>query len=277
MYLAAIFSKLIQMKLMKKNRARLFLSLTVICLAGVSFFLWAMPAVLGQQYIKQLDYLPSPQPGERILIFSPHPDDETIALGGYIDSACQAGAEVEIVLVTDGSKFTNKEIRYQEFESACRLLGVAADHLVFLDFKDGSLRSVPVTLLIDCFGALINSFMPDIVFYPHPQDAHDDHAAVSRAVRQCLKVTPGIRGYEYLVHYRIFFPQPRVFNQNLYLLPPLTLVNEDHNWLKFDLSEEQLERKLAALSAYASQLKNPFLKPLMQSFIRQNELVCLPN
>ncbi|GMW04956.1 MAG: hypothetical protein AMXMBFR85_09370 [Dehalococcoides mccartyi] len=277
MYLAAIFSKLIKMNYFKKKRSGLLFSLIFICLAGATFFFWAVPDVLGQQYIKQLDYLPSPQAGEKILIFSPHPDDETIALGGYIASACQAGAEVEIVLVTDGSKFVNKDIRYQEFENACRLLGVPADNLVFLGFKDGSLQSVPLTRLVDSFNLLINEFAPDIVFYPHHKDAHDDHAAISRAVGQSLKVSPGIRCYEYLVHYRIFFPQPRVYNSNLYLLPPLTLVNEDQNWLRFDLSEGVLEQKTLALEAYESQLKNPFLKPLIQSFIRQNELVCLPN
>ncbi|AHB13000.1 LmbE [Dehalococcoides mccartyi] len=277
MYLADIFSKLIQMDPIKKNRIGLLFSLIVICLAGVSFFFWAVPEVLGQQYIKLLDCLPLPQAGERILVFSPHPDDETIALGGYIASACQAGAEVEIVLVTDGSKYTPRETRYAEFEHACHLLGVSEDNLVFLGFKDGSLNSLSLNSLAASFGNLINSFQPDIVFYPHHKDAHADHAAVSRAVGQYLKTIPGIQRYEYLVHYRILFPQPRIFNQNLYLLPPLTLVNEDQNWLRFDLSEAQLEQKIAAMSAYESQLKNPFLNPLMQSFIRQNELVCLPN
>lgn len=92
---------------------------------------------------------------QRILIISPHPDDETLAAGGVIQQALAAGAEVKVVLVTngDGQKFApvmlNKELdprpkdyiamgerRQAEVIAALGKLGVQRDDIVFLGFPD---------------------------------------------------------------------------------------------------------------------------------------------
>ena len=38
---------------------------------------------------------------DRLLVFAPHPDDETIATGGLIQGALCAGARVEVLFATD--------------------------------------------------------------------------------------------------------------------------------------------------------------------------------
>lgn len=40
--------------------------------------------------------------GERMVIFAPHPDDETLGAGGLIQQAVAAGAQVTVVLMTNG-------------------------------------------------------------------------------------------------------------------------------------------------------------------------------
>lgn len=49
-----------------------------------------------------LGEMPQPLFGQKIVIFAPHPDDETLGNGGYIRQAVTAGARVHVVLMTNG-------------------------------------------------------------------------------------------------------------------------------------------------------------------------------
>ncbi len=52
---------------------------------------------------KTLGIMPEPGPDDRILIFAPHPDDEVLGSGTYIQRAIKNGAEVKVVLMTNGN------------------------------------------------------------------------------------------------------------------------------------------------------------------------------
>ena len=41
--------------------------------------------------------------GDRLLVFAPHPDDEIIGCGGVLLNAIEAGRDVQVVYVTDGT------------------------------------------------------------------------------------------------------------------------------------------------------------------------------
>ncbi|MGE5623673.1 MAG: PIG-L deacetylase family protein, partial [Methanocella sp.] len=93
--------------------------------------------------------------GERILVFAPHSDDETLGAGGLIRRAVQVGAVVRVVLVTNGDGFTLAAedqfhsvhltpekyvqlayIRQKETLTALKLFGVPATAVTFLGFPD---------------------------------------------------------------------------------------------------------------------------------------------
>jgi LmbE family N-acetylglucosaminyl deacetylase len=46
-----------------------------------------------------------PGAGQRVLVFAPHPDDETLAVGGLIHESIQRGAKVRVVYLTNGDAF----------------------------------------------------------------------------------------------------------------------------------------------------------------------------
>jgi len=79
------------------------------------------------------------------LVFSPHPDDESLGCGGTIIKKRQAGATVKLVHMTDGAAshrhlMPPRELatrRKAEALSAARTLDV--DQIYFLDFADGAL------------------------------------------------------------------------------------------------------------------------------------------
>ncbi|MBB6099190.1 LmbE family N-acetylglucosaminyl deacetylase [Deinobacterium chartae] len=101
-------------------------------------------------------------PGEpltgRILLLSPHPDDETLAAGGLLTEAVMRGQDVWVVFVTSGDAFPWSprhtvgrwlhggqsmvdlgQLRIREARAAVSTFGVAADRVIFLGFPDKGL------------------------------------------------------------------------------------------------------------------------------------------
>jgi LmbE family N-acetylglucosaminyl deacetylase len=98
---------------------------------------------------------------DRILIFAPHPDDESLATAGIIKKAVEKNATVSVVVITDGSgastpkelseylQKTNNinnsslvELRYQETKDALKELGLNESSLIFLGYPDAGLRAM---------------------------------------------------------------------------------------------------------------------------------------
>jgi len=91
----------------------------------------------------------------RLMVFAPHPDDETLAAGGLIQRVLTAGGEVRVVFVTNGDGYVDgvrREIqrvhtsttdfiqygerRHEEALQALAHLGVAVTNGLFLGFPD---------------------------------------------------------------------------------------------------------------------------------------------
>ncbi|MDF2439525.1 MAG: hypothetical protein JWN98_509 [Abditibacteriota bacterium] len=97
---------------------------------------------------------------DRVLVLSPHCDDETLGAGGAIVQARRAGAQVKVVFFTngDGSRSTQiaenaKHLRRFSFQELATMrqsesiaavaeLGVAAEDVIFLGYPDGGLRAM---------------------------------------------------------------------------------------------------------------------------------------
>ncbi len=94
----------------------------------------------------------------RLMVFSPHPDDESLGAGGLIQRVLKAGGKVEVVFMTSGDGFpegvekedkishpTAKDYkkygkeREEEALKALSILGLKKQHVIFLGFPDGGL------------------------------------------------------------------------------------------------------------------------------------------
>lgn len=252
--------------------------LTIVLLVLVPFVAYLAYAytyeVLPGAAFYLLPDLELPTPEERVLVFAPHPDDETIGAGAYIFTATRSGALVRIVLATDGNKHGLKNQRYREFRHATSLLGVPPHQLDFWEYPDGQLAGYR-DILAARVGQVIAEFNPTVIFYPHPEDRHPDHAVLGRTLEGLLAGGSEVRAYRYLVHHP-YFPQPKMLARQNFLLPPVAMLTFDQRWLRFCPSEEAKKAKVAAILEYRTQLKNPFLRPLLLSFIRENELFSSP-
>ena len=106
----------------------------------------------------RLPLIPPPDGSRRILVFAPHCDDETLGCGGLLLQAVKAGAEVKIVMITNGDGFRVAverqfrtlrvepkdyvqfaAIRQQESYRALKNLGISRSDVVFLGYPDRGL------------------------------------------------------------------------------------------------------------------------------------------
>lgn len=148
------------------------------------------------------------------LVFAPHPDDETLACGGTILRKRQAGAEIKIVFLTDGSASHQqclppallREVRQEEAKTAAQRLGLSADDLFFLDYADGHLSEYPAEAKERVI-TLLKRFQPEEIFIPYRAEPPQDHATTHQIILAALKSYPrGVIINEYPVWYWYHWP-----------------------------------------------------------------------
>jgi N-acetylglucosamine malate deacetylase 1 len=125
----------------------------------------------------------------RILVISPHPDDESIGCGGTIRKHVVEGDAVHVVFLTSGEKGGHGrdekatiKIRERESAAAQRILGIEA--IEFYREPDAALRVR--TPAVKRIGEHLRRRRPDVVYVPHGREMHADHRAAVRIVRAAL-------------------------------------------------------------------------------------------
>ena len=108
-----------------------------------------------------------------IIVFSPHPDDAEVLMGGTIAQYTRSGHDVKIVLVTIPSQ---KEQRIEESKKATIILGA---QLTVLDIDPYQLLFS--RKLVESFDQIVEDFPPDIIYTSWLGDSHQDHVVVSQA------------------------------------------------------------------------------------------------
>lgn len=140
--------------MLKFNKNILFLTtLAVVIVLSVGYFY--VNYYQEDQYSNFSDIKSS----DRILIFSPHPDDETLGTGGLIKKAIEKNATVIVVEMTNGdlmapeqfNNYLNKinetnyqgnigDMRQNETINAMKKLGLNQENIIFLGYPDGGLK-----------------------------------------------------------------------------------------------------------------------------------------
>jgi LmbE family N-acetylglucosaminyl deacetylase len=152
--------------------------------------------------------------GDPCIVFSPHPDDETLGCGGTIVQKKKAGAAVTVVFMTDGAASHRRFIAEQELKtmrraeaiSACEALGVDAAHVVFLDFKDGQLGSFRQEA-VQKVNAILRQHASEQIFMPYSNDTTPDHQATHAVVLAALRESrKSAVVYEYPVWFWAHWP-----------------------------------------------------------------------
>jgi LmbE family N-acetylglucosaminyl deacetylase len=195
-----------------------------------------------------------------VVVFAPHPDDETLGCGGTIVKKLASGYDVIVVVMTDGRHALSnafgilqnptpeeiKAIRKSEAIEAMQILGVPRNNILFLDFEDGTLaRANNHKELILKIDEILDKFQPAEVYFPQEKDHHPDHRAASLLLQESIKkLNYPIKGYQYSVGMRYLHLDPLKEKLLNYL---------KNHCVYVDISEH-LSKKIEALGAYKSQI-----------------------
>jgi LmbE family N-acetylglucosaminyl deacetylase len=172
------------------------------------------------------------------IVFSPHPDDETLGCGGTIIKKKRAGADVKIVFMTDGGKshtglISEKElkaIRAKEGLAASRSLGLNGCDVFFLEFEENTL-SERLNSATERVAEILQQQQPNQVFIPYYKEPllwSEDHLATNRVVLSALQLLQSrITIYEYPIWFWRQWPWVSV---------PIAMRRETWNILKDSLA-----------------------------------------
>jgi N-acetylglucosamine malate deacetylase 1 len=126
----------------------------------------------------------------RTIVIAPHPDDETLGVGGTLLRRKSEGTSIAWLIVTTISiEFGwNAEIVKQRDDEIQRITQLYEfDEVYCLSFKTTQLDTIPMSDLVAAVSDVFKAFQPEEVFVPHPADVHTDHRVVFDAVSACTK------------------------------------------------------------------------------------------
>ncbi len=182
---------------------------------------------------------------KRVLIIAPHPDDETLGVGGAIAKYTNDGCEV-FVLVVSGHlpplyKLEDYHRTVAESHKAFAILGVS--NFKFLEMPPTMIANTPIHEFNNKIYSIVSQFKPNIVFCPYP-DRHIDHRLVFDAVMVATRPTGVGKNIEILAAYETL--------SETHWNAPHIEPNFTPNWV-IDISDF-IDIKLKALKCYDSQI-----------------------
>ena len=158
----------------------------VIAGAGTSADAWRADAQL--MAVPTIDCANLIGAAQRVVIVAPHPDDEVLACGGFLQQLAARGIPVTVIAVTDGeashpgsSTWTRarlQEVRPDETMAALATLGLDKVPVTRLHLPDGGVAPREAELA----QALAEEIGPgDLLLTTWRHDGHPDHEATARA------------------------------------------------------------------------------------------------
>jgi len=126
-----------------------------------------------------------------ILVIGPHPDDQEIGMGGTIARLASQGHSILLLDLTDGcpTPVGDRPTRLREAADAASILA-STDAKIDARPAGGSVRRVLLDLpnrrlehsleARHMVAGVIRAHQAQVLFLPHPEDAHPDHLAATR-------------------------------------------------------------------------------------------------
>ena len=141
----------------------------------------------------------------KILVLSPHPDDEAIGCGGTLRKHVVEGDRVDVIFLTSGEMGGHgmppketKRVREQEAKDAAAILGY--NSFEFWEIPNGKLRVTERN--IQRLQTKLKKCKPDFIYVTHSKEMHPEHRSAAGIVRKALskgltlKVKPTVYMYE---------------------------------------------------------------------------------
>jgi len=197
--------------------------------------------------------------GKTILLFTPHPDDDTFCCAGTLSLLAKNGNNIRIVIYTNDDKgsydpdMTSErlaKIRMHEEEEACRIVGIPKENITWLEFHDGMLEYANTRDLVEEVTKIIRQVRPDTVLSIDPGTEYvrwhkTDHRMAANNTIDAIRAA----------EWHLYFPN-QLLHEGLkpWLVPHefyFYVTDKDANyWVNID---SVVEKKLDAAMAHVSQ------------------------
>ena len=182
---------------------------------------------------------------KRVLVVAPHPDDETLGVGGTIAKYSAQGDEVFVLMVSGHLPPIYSRKAYEETVSeaysAFSVLGVKESE--FLEIPATMIGDQPLHEVNGRISKVVNDFNPHIVLCPYP-DRHVDHRLVFDSVMVATRPVGVGKDIEIVAAYETL--------SETHWNAPHIEPNFTPNWV-VDISDH-ISKKLNALECYKSQI-----------------------
>jgi LmbE family N-acetylglucosaminyl deacetylase len=183
--------------------------------------------------------------GKRVLFIGAHPDDIELGCGAVISRIVKL-ADVFCVTLSDNQKNPKLTNLVNEHYESMRMLGVKKDHIILGQFETRQFQHERQEIL-EYLYQLNREYQPQIVFVHSSADLHQDHGVATQESLRAFRGT-SIFGFDVIRSSHGFFPS-----------------------LLIEVLEEEVEKKIAALSAYKTYTDVYYFDPeLTRSILVRN-------
>lgn len=199
--------------------------------------------------------------GKTILLFTPHPDDDSFCCAGTLALMAKHGNNVHIVIYTNDDKgsydleMTSQRlarIRKAEEEEACRVMGIPKQNIHWLQFHDGMLEYASPKDLVEEVTKIIRTYRPYVVMSVDPGSDYvrwhkTDHRMAGNNTQDAIRAA----------EWHLYFPNQRLHDGLEPWSVPVeayyyTNDKDANSWVNID---DVAELKIAAAAAHVSQFE----------------------
>ncbi len=190
---------------------------------------------------------------ERVLVVAAHPDDEVLGCGASIAWHREQGAKVWVLVLGEGVTSRKELSNPQKTKGVAGLRKAAlkagkilgAERVILKEFPDQVFDRLPLLALVHAIEEVMRACRPALVYTHHWGDVNVDHRKVAEAVEAAIRPMPG-SSVRTALSFEVpsstewnFAKRKKGFSPNVFR----------------PISKAHLEKKLAALRAYASEMR----------------------
>lgn len=185
---------------------------------------------------------------KKILVLSPHADDEILGCGGFISKYSKKNYHISVLILTNASKgapeiFTSQRIKLIRKEAILANKFIGTKRLFFEDLPGLTLSNYPIYKIANIIEKYIARINPETILIPSPYDIHEDHKIIFKAAKVSMRFNKKsnlkkILSYEVLSETE-WNEEEKTFNPNYFVC----------------LDKIDIENKVKAFLKYRSQVK----------------------
>ena len=185
---------------------------------------------------------------KKILILSPHSDDEILGCGGFISKYSKQNYHINVLILTNANKGAPEIYPPSVIEQIRKEANIANNFigtkkLFFENLPAMNLNNFPVYKISDIINSYISKIKPEIVLIPSAYDIHNDHKIIFQAAKISMRFNKKsnlkkILSYEVLSETE-WNENEKSFNPNYFVM----------------LDKSDIDNKVKAFLKYSSQTK----------------------